>query len=102
MADQPYNAADAEQVEKQKREAGNRNARLKRALEEIMRTSNGRFWIWDLLGRCNVLSTPFDADSQRRTDFGLGQQNVGLQVFAQVGQHPHLYTEMMKENNNGR
>lgn len=94
-----YNASDEKSVADAKAAAGRYQKRLDTAVAEMLNSPNGRFWIWDLLKRCNILSTPFRPGDHDSTSFGLGGQNIGIQLFAQISRaSPDLFGLMMKEN----
>lgn len=78
----------------------NLEASLDLALRDIMETGMGRAWIWDLLSKCHVFSSPMREDFAK-TSFCCGEQNVGLQVMAQIHRVcPERYAEAMREKHN--
>lgn len=72
-------------------------ASLDLALRDIMQTPTGRSWVWELLRKCHVFGTPMREDD-RKTSFCCGEQNVGLQVLAQIHRIcPEQYAAAMRE-----
>lgn len=64
----------------------------------IMSDAAGRKWMHDLLVRCHIWHTSFAAGQPDTTAFRLGEQNLGLQVFADViSSSPAEYVLMMSE-----
>jgi hypothetical protein len=67
-------------------------------IRHIMSNSPGREWMYDLLARCSMFSTPFSPTNPYITSFNCGQQNVGLSIFADVTTYcPSEYNLMMQE-----
>lgn len=67
-------------------------------IRTIMGTIGGREWMHGLLRNCHVFSTPYVAGDPHATAFNCGQQNIGLQTFADVvSQTPQQYALMMQE-----
>lgn len=97
-----FDASDEKQVADAKATAGRRQKKLDSALSELLASPDGRLWFWDLLGKCNILSTPFRPGETDTTAFGCGEQNIGLQLVAQLSRvSPEAYVLMMKEQNDG-
>ena len=93
-----YNASDRKQVRAKEKEAkldeSNRLAYTRR----IMSDQPGRKWMHDLLVRCHIFQTAFAAGQPDTTAFRLGEQNTGLQIFADViAAAPSDYVLMMNE-----
>jgi len=66
---------------------------------EIMSTSAGREWLWDLLAGCGVFSNPFTSDD-RMTAFSCGAMNVGQQLLVDImAACPDAYIQAMREAN---
>lgn len=98
MSTKPFRVSDEQGVRERNKAIQNREASLDIALREIMGTPTGRSWIWDLLSKCGVRRTPM-RDSERMTHFALGEQNIGLQVEAQIQKVcPELYARAIQEN----
>lgn len=93
-----YDGSDRKQVRAKEKEAkldeNNRLAYTKR----IMFDQPGRKWMHDLLVRCHIFQTAFAAGQPDNTAFRLGEQNTGLQIFADViAASPQEYVQMMNE-----
>jgi hypothetical protein len=93
-----YDAGSRKDVRRLEKEAklaeSNRLAYTKR----IMGDSAGRKWMYDLLVRCHIWQTPFAAGQSDVTAFRIGEQNIGLQIFADViAAAPQEYVLMMNE-----
>src|SRR5258707_14543634 len=64
----------------------------------LMSDAPGRKGMHDLLVRCHIWQTPFAAGQPDTTAFRLGEQNLGLQTFADViAAAPSEYVLMMQE-----
>ena len=64
----------------------------------IMSTLPGRAWMHQLLSQCHIFHTPFVAGAPDFTAYNCGQQNLGLQIFADVhAAAPREYVLMMQE-----
>src|SRR5258708_35275501 len=95
-----FDGSDRKQVPAREKELkiaeGNRLAYTRR----LMSDAPGRKWMYDLLLRCHIWQTPFAAGQIDTTAFRLGEQNLGLQVFADVmSAAPQEYVLMMQEAN---
>jgi hypothetical protein len=93
-----FNGSDRKQVRAKEKEAkldeSNRLAYTRR----IMSDGPGRKWMHDLLVRCHIFQTAFAAGQPDNTAFRLGEQNTGLQIFADViAASPQEYVLMMNE-----
>jgi len=79
-----FDGSDRKQVRAREKELkiaeGNRLAYTRR----VMQDTPGRKWMHDLLTRCHIWSTAFAAGQPDTTAFRLGEQNLGLQIFADV------------------
>ncbi len=93
-----FDGSDRKQVRAREKELkiaeGNRLAYTRR----LMSDAPGRKWMHDLLVRCHIWQTPFAAGQPDTTAFRLGEQNLGLQTFADViAAAPSEYVLMMQE-----
>src|SRR5260370_11481714 len=93
-----FDGSDRKQVRAREKELkideGNRLAYTRR----LMSDAPGRKWMYDLLLRCHIWQTPFAAGQIDTTAFRLGEQNLGLQVFADVmAAAPQEYVLMIQE-----
>lgn len=93
-------SSDAKAVAKSIKSAKDHDLILKEALVGIMRTPSGRSWIKSVLDRCHAYSSPYSSDPISMA-FNCGEQNIGLQLVAEVhAASDDLYLQMMKENPN--
>lgn len=86
-------AADAQDAE------ATRQQRLREEsdFKFIMGSKQGRRFMWRLLALTHVHHTPFTGQRET-TDFRCGEQNVGMQLLAEIhGLCPERYVEMVKE-----
>ncbi|MCK4710392.1 MAG: hypothetical protein KAU21_17385 [Gammaproteobacteria bacterium] len=73
----------------------------KLAVQNIMRTADGRDWIWGYLQSCHVFDSIFDADPVKH-GYNAGKRSAGLNLERDLKEHaPDDYMKMMKENFNG-
>lgn len=100
--DKPFNAADAGEVQRRNSELGRRRKRVEDGLKQIIESSNGRLWLWDLLVACHTFEQPFAGEAPQTTAFRLGEHNIGLRIIAQLTRvSPDSFINMMKENADG-
>ncbi len=70
----------------------------KLVIESIMSHPDGRRWIWNTLGICQ-LHTAVGAASAELHNWSEGHRNIGLQLEAQIMRHaPKMLAQMMQEN----
>jgi len=71
------------------------------AIENIMRTEDGRDFIWGQLQFCSVFESIFDVDS-KQLSYNAGMRDAGLQLEREVKEAaPEYYLKMIKENLDG-
>ena len=93
-----YDAGDPEQVNKARKKAGRNKAEKLRVVEGIMSVPEGRKWLYEILKRCHVFSTPFQNDPYA-TAFNCGEQNIGQMLLADiVAAAEDQYVVMCREN----
>ena len=93
-----YDASLRKDVRRMEKESAQAEANRIAYTKTIMRDRFGRRWMYDLLLRCHIWSTPFAMGQPDGTAFRLGEQNIGLQVFADVMKAaPDDYVLMMNE-----
>ncbi|MFM0151439.1 Bbp19 family protein [Paraburkholderia sediminicola] len=91
-----FNAGDANQVAERKSKAQRIDERRRNGLRQIMASSDGRAWMWALLGDCGIFRSCFTGNSQ--TFFNEGKREVGLPIMAELTEHfPDEYLVMAKE-----
>jgi hypothetical protein len=93
------NAGDAKQV-KERRDKAKKDALLRETgLKTLMGTSEGRMWMWWLLGMCGVYHLSFVPGNGDQTAFNEGARNIGLRLLAEIHRLcPELYGRMQSEN----
>ena len=94
----PYNAADANAVNKRQKSAKTRDLQKKAALKRLLSDAEGRMWMWDLLTLCGVYHSSFSSDALAMA-FHEGHRNIGLHLTAEINRlGPELYARMVNEN----
>lgn len=89
--------SNRKEVRRAEKAAAIARAQDEEVTKQIMSTPGGRGWMYRLLSRCCIFSTPF-AGVPDRTAFNCGQQNIGLQIFNEVVTIcPNQYVQMMQE-----
>jgi hypothetical protein len=91
------NAADEEQIKKaEKSDRFDRNHELK-DIEEVLKTTAGRRWIWRILSECGLYKTCKGIDDAH-TNMNVGAQNIGHMIlFDIVEADEKLLFAMMQE-----
>lgn len=93
-----YDASDRKSIRKAEKAAKIAEAKRRVFIRHLMATVDGREWMHDLLTMCHIFHTPFAAEKPDVTAFRCGEQNLGLQIFADVVRAaPNEYTLMMHE-----
>jgi hypothetical protein len=93
-----FNGSNRKQVREREKELAIRTANRLAETAKIMGTKYGRQFMHDLLERCHCWATSFVAGAPDTTSFRLGEQNIGLQIFADViAAAPQEYVQMMSE-----
>ena len=93
-----FNASDRKDIRNAEKSAKLSDANRIAFIRTIMGTLGGREWMHQLLRNCHVFSTPYVSGDPHATAFNCGQQNIGLQTFADVvAQTPTEYALMMQE-----
>ena len=80
LVDGPYDAGDPMQVAARTRASKRRKKKDADYLKHILRTPEGRHWLWSLLSETNCFAEPFDLND-RCEAFKLGQYNVGKRLY---------------------
>lgn len=98
----PYDAAEPRDVQVARKNAKQRDLRLKESLRSIMSTPEGRFWMHQMLSTCDVFGHPVSPNDTHMTYFHLGEANIGKKIIADLhAVSTELYLLMMKENQDG-
>lgn len=77
------NAADPQKIKDQERRSKDARERKLVNLQWVMSDKRGREFIAELLDFCGPLRTPWDPNGSK-ANFNMGQQNVGLKLFADL------------------
>lgn len=97
-AEKPVDTSDPVEVNKARKKAARTRADRLEFVKAAMTTIQGRAWFYDLIVRCHVFSTPFDADPYRHA-YRAGEANVGLMVLDDIQvAAPEDYLKMICEN----
>ena len=88
--------------EKQKRQIGQKERWSADTIQTIMATAEGRWWMSELLERCNMFSGTYRHDGDA---LGMawrdGTSEIGRFMFAQLDEHtPDLFMKMIRERRN--
>ena len=98
----PYDASDPEQVNQRRRDVGRRTRASREVLRNVMSSSQGRAWLWDMLSDCNIFGNPFVPGAHDVTDFNLGEQNAGRRLMSQMLlADAKAFVQMQTENGKG-
>lgn len=101
MDDTLRDTSDPRQVEKAIKAAKTKAEVREEGLLQLMKSVQGRAWLYGLIELCGPGQNPFVADALR-TAFNCGELNIGNQLVAQCHAcSTELYLVMMKENTNG-
>jgi hypothetical protein len=95
----PAYGQEETEEERLAREVGKKEAREDAdALRTIMRSKNGRAWLYRLLAKCNVYGPTFEPGHPDITAFRLGQENIGKQLMLDcMAASDQLYILMLSE-----
>ena len=98
LAERSYDTSDREQVNAQRRRAGRRRRRHLEVVQSLMGAEAGRAWLYEKLERCHIFQTSFVQGDPHATSFRLGENNIGLQLLADIQDAaPDDYVTMIKE-----
>lgn len=93
-----YDGTNRKHIRAAEKQAKIREAARRNFIKAIMSQYDGRAWMHELLAQCHVFHTSFSAGAPDITAFRLGEQNIGLQLFATVvNDCPTEYVLMMQE-----
>lgn len=97
-AEQPYNTADPEAVNKERKKYARTRADRLEFVKAAMGVQQGRSWFYDILNFCDIFNYKFDEDPYRNA-FNCGVRNIGARILADVQEaSPEKYLEMIREN----
>lgn len=93
--------SDPRQIEKAIKAARTKDEVRAEGLLQLMKSVQGRAWLYSIIELCGPGQNPFSPDALR-TAFNCGELNIGNQLVAQCHAcSTELYLVMMKENQNG-
>ena len=99
MTDEPYNAAEREDVKALAKLAKQADKERQSVIMHIMDMKSGRAWLLEILEACHVFAPSFTPNALQMA-FNEGERNVGLQLLASIMRYcPDDYTLMMRERN---
>lgn len=91
------NAADSKQVHKAKREVINLDLQNKNDLKFLLKSIEGRRFLWRLLGHCGAFSSVWEPSA--RIHYNAGKQDVGHFLLAEItNADSEGFLKMMQEN----
>ena len=97
-----WDTSDPEKVKQSQEDLDRLMAERNNVMINLMSTTQGRRWVYDFLNQTHIFSTAFTPgpDGARFTDFKLGEQNVGLKLYAALETAcPELCSQMIEEAN---
>src|SRR6266404_8519575 len=78
-----YDASDRKSIRKAEKAARLADRARQEVIVNLMSTTFGRAWLWDLLSSCHVFGQTFTSDPLM-TAFGEGRRAVGLALLGDV------------------
>ena len=100
--EKPYDASDPVTVNTARKKESRRKGKRLEIIKAIMDLPQGRRWMYELLTKCHVHSTPFVAADPYSTAFQAGEQNIGLQLLVDIIQAaPDRYVTMCADGAEG-
>lgn len=97
--DEPaYDAADNTTVNIARQQATRDEADDREVIVAMMDQEKCRKWLYDLLVRCNIFTTPYTAGDPYQTTFNAGCQYIGQMILADIVKHAEeQYVHMCRE-----
>jgi hypothetical protein len=93
------NAADRKSIRRLEKAAKLADAQRRQVITDLMSTTFGREWMWDVLSRCHCFSTTFNGDALASA-FAEGQRAIGLSLLSDIMiACPDQYITAMRESN---
>lgn len=100
--EKPIDAGDPAAREKAVKETKSAEQIRKETVLFMMGNEGIRKYLFGVLNRCHLYSTPYSPRDPYATAFACGEHNIGLQVLADIQlAAPALYLKMLEENKNG-
>src|SRR6266436_9303402 len=94
-----YDASDRKSIRRAEKAARQADRARQEVIVNLMSTTFGRAWLWDILTSCHVFGQTFSADPLM-TAFGEGRRAVGLALLADVmSACPDQYITAAREAN---
>lgn len=98
MPDTQFDATDEAAINNAERDVKRHGREDADALRALMHTKAGRAFLYRLLARCHIYSTPFAPGQSDVTAFNLGEENIGKQLMTlAIDASPDLYMQMIKD-----
>lgn len=95
---EPHDASDPKAVADAKARAGRIQKADDGVLKNLLALPEGRAFVYRRLAAMHIFETSFTPGEPDKTAFKLGEQNIGLQLLAQIVKvDPDAYVLMMKE-----
>jgi hypothetical protein len=93
------NAASKKQVESAEARQRRLQAREVSDMREILSTSSGRRFLWNLMAKCKTFESVFETSS--RIAYNAGQQDIGHFLLAKIDEaDAAMFFKMREENKN--
>ena len=94
------NAADRKSIRRKEKAAKLAEANRHATITNLMSTSFGREWMWDILTSCGVFSTTLVVGAPDASAFNEGRRSVGLQLITDIMTScPDQYIQAQRESN---
>jgi hypothetical protein len=98
VAEKPYDAGDAEQVNEARKKAGRKKREDLDVVHALMQHAKGRMWLYEWLEACKIFSSPIVPNDTHFTYHNIGEQNIGKRLLQQITEAaPEQYMLMMQE-----
>lgn len=93
-----FDATDVAAEDNAKRDAKRRERQDADVLRNVMRTKEGRAWLYRQLDLCHIYTATFAPGQADVTAFQLGEENIGKRLMmAAIDASPDLYMAMIKD-----
>lgn len=92
---EPFNAADENQVEQRRRDADRDRSEELARFQRVMNSEDGRAFVWRILSSAGVYRTSMTGNSY--TFFNEGRRSLGLELMADIHEMPEQYHLMIRE-----
>lgn len=67
----------------------------RRRIQALMKTEDGRAWVWDHLSMCGVFQSSY-APEPTDTAFNEGRRSIGLRLIADLHEHAMASYQLME------